>query len=104
MSELERDDAPKSTAAQSMLSLYLPALILGLGTSIAAPALPVYAKSFDVSFGVASLAIIVYGLGSTVATMPTGYLVERLGRRKLVRAGPMRTALTSSLSVPGRSF
>jgi MFS family permease len=104
MSELERDEAPKSTAAQSMLSLYLPALILGLGSSIAAPALPVYAKSFDVSFGVASLAIIVYGLGSTVATVPTGYLIDRVGRRKIVLAGPIMTALTSFLVVTAQSF
>lgn len=42
---------------QSVLALYVPTAILALGNGIIAPALPVYAKSFGVKFGVASIII-----------------------------------------------
>ena len=44
---------------QNILSLYLPAVTLALGTGIAAPAIPVFARSFNVSVGTASLVFIV---------------------------------------------
>ncbi len=103
MSEPEVAPAGESRH-QLVLSLYLPAFILGLGTSIAAPAIPVYARSFDVSFGVAALVLVANGLGSAAATLPIGYLLDRIGRRKIVLAGPLLTALTSFLVAAAQSF
>ena len=88
----------------TVLSLYIPAFILALGVGIAAPALPVYAKSFNISFGVASLVIIVNLLGGAVATLPTGYLVDHIGRRKVVLLGPILTAIASLLIASAHSF
>lgn len=101
---------PEDTAStrvisrHTLLSLYLPALILALGAGIATPALPVLAKSFDISFGVASLVIIVYSLGSATATLPVGYLIDRIGRRKVLLAGPILTALSAFLIVTAQNF
>ena len=103
MSQPDQGDAARG-ARYSILSLYLPALILALGTGIAAPALPVYAKSFDISFGVASLVIIVHMVGGAAASIPTGYLLDRIGRRKIVLVGPIITALTSFLIAAAQSF
>ncbi len=103
MSEPEVAPAGESRH-QLVLSLYLPAFILGLGTSIAAPAIPIYARSFDVSFGVAALVLVANGLGSAAATLPIGYLLDRIGRRKIVLAGPLLTALTSFLVAAAQSF
>jgi len=89
---------------QNVLSLYLPAVILSLGTGIALPALPIYARSFDVSLGVASFALVTYGLGGLVAGIPTGYLLDRFGRRNIILAGPLVTALSSFLVVIAQSF
>ncbi len=89
---------------ESFLSLYLPAIILGLGTGIAAPAIPVYAKSFDVSFGTASLVFIVYLVGGMVATIPTGFLIDRIGRRKIVLAGPILLGISSILVATASTF
>ncbi|HZU15338.1 MAG TPA: MFS transporter [Candidatus Dormibacteraeota bacterium] len=101
-------ERPGEGAAQAsrhtLLSLHLPAFILALGTGIAAPALPVYARSFDISFGLASLVVIVYLLGSLVSTIPTGYLIDRVGRRRVVLAGPLLTALASFLVATAHSF
>ena len=89
---------------QNLLSLYLPAVILALGTGIALPALPIYARSFDVSLGVASSALVATGLGGLVAGVPTGYLLDRFGRRNIILAGPIVTALSSFLVVTANTF
>ena len=41
-------------SSYQLLTLYFPAFILALGYSIATPAIPIFAKSFDTGFGVAS--------------------------------------------------
>jgi MFS family permease len=56
--------------------------MLALGTGIAAPVLPAYAKSFGVSFSTAALILIVQPWGGVVSTFPTGYLIDRIGRRR----------------------
>jgi MFS family permease len=89
---------------ENILSLYLPAIILGLGTGVAAPAIPVYAKSFDVSFGTASLVFIVYLAGGMLAAIPTGFLIDRIGRRKVLLAGPILLGISSILVATAQSF
>lgn len=87
-----------------LLTLYLPAVILALGNGIATPAIPVFAKSFGTGFGVASLVIVVHALGALFSTLPTGFLLDRFGRRPVLLAGPLLTALSSFLIASARSF
>jgi ACDE family multidrug resistance protein len=87
-----------------VLSLYLPAIAAGLGTGITTPVLPILAKSFDVSVGVASLVFIVHMAGSTASTLPTGYLLDKIGRRKMLLAGPLVAAAASFLIIFADSF
>jgi MFS family permease len=96
------DGAPR--ALDNFLTTYLPGFILALGTGIALPALPVFAKSFEISFGVASLIVVMNLAGSAFAAIPTGYLADRFGRRKLIIAGPVFTAITSVLVATSGSF
>jgi MFS family permease len=87
-----------------MLTLYAPSLTLALGQGIAVPALPTYARSFDVSFGVASTVLVAFAVGSLLAGLPAGYLVDRIGRRKMMIAGPILIAATSFLAAVAQSF
>ena len=89
---------------QNILSLYVPAFTLALGNGVAAPALPVYAKSFDVDFGIAALVIIVYEIGGLASTVPTGFMMDRFGRRRIRLAGPLLVALSSILVATAHSF
>ena len=89
---------------QNFLSIYIPAMTLAVGTGLVIPALPVYAKSFGVSFEVASLVIIVQQLGSTLSSLPIGLLMDRIGRRKVVLTGPFLLAISSLLSATAHSF
>lgn len=87
-----------------LLTLYLPAVILALGHGIATPAIPVFAKSFGTGFGIASLVIVVYSLGSLISTIPTGFLLDKVGRRPILLSGPILTAVSSLLIATAHSF
>ncbi len=86
------------------LSLYLPAIMLALGQSMVAPVIPVLAKSFDVGFGTASLVLIAAQGGMLAATVPSGMLVDRIGRRPVLLAGPVLTAFASFMTPLAGSF
>lgn len=80
----------------AFLSTYLPALVLAIGAGVALPAVPTLAKSFGVSFGVASGVITAFLLGNLAGTIPSGFLIDRFGRRVVLLSGPL---LTSAVSV-----
>lgn len=87
-----------------MFSLYIPALVLSLGIGIVTPVLPVYAKSFGITFGEASLHFVIYQLGALAFTFPTGFLMDTIGRRPVLLADPIITALASLLTAAAHSY
>jgi MFS family permease len=91
-------------SSYQLLTLYFPAFILALGYSIATPAIPIFAKSFDTSFAIASLVIVAHALGGLIAAVPTGFLVDRLGRRPMLFAGPILMAASSGLTALAGTF
>src|SRR5881398_2830698 len=74
--------ATRAFSWDTFLDTYLPALVFALGTGIALPAVPTLARSFHVSFGVASGVLTAFLLGGTIGTIPTGWLIDRFGRRR----------------------
>jgi len=89
---------------QLILSLYVPATMLALGQSMVAPVIPGLTKSFEVSLSTASLAFVATALGALAATFPAGYLLDRLGRRPVLLAGPVITAVASFMTPWSHSF
>ena len=99
--------APQGVSALSwnaFLSIYLPAAILGLGTGIVLPAVPALAKSFTVSFGVASYVVTAFLLGNMAAAIPAGWLIDRFGHRSVILAGPLLTAAMGFLTAIAHTF
>jgi MFS family permease len=94
----------KAVSWDAFLSTYLPALILALGTGIALPAVPTLAKSFDVSFGVASWVVTSFLIGNLAGTIPSGWLIDRFGRRPVMIAGPLLTAAMAFMVANTDSF
>jgi MFS family permease len=97
-------DGPRILSRQNALTLYIPSLTLALGQGIAVPALPLFAASFGVSFGVASTVLVAFAVGSLVAGLPMGFLVDRVGRNRVMIAGPVLIAATSFLAAIAQSF
>lgn len=104
LSDSQKIEASGVLSSYQFLTLYFPAFIFSLGYSIATPAIPVFAKSFDTGFGVASLVIVVHALGGLIAAVPTGLLVDHLGRRPMLFAGPVLMAAASVLTALAQSF
>ncbi|HEY2922341.1 MAG TPA: MFS transporter, partial [Candidatus Binatia bacterium] len=102
--ESENRDGAGILSEYQLLTLYFPAFVFALGYSIATPAIPVLAKSFDTGFGVASLVIVVHALGGLFAAVPTGFLVDRAGRRPILFVGPVLMAASSWLTALAQSF
>jgi MFS family permease len=89
---------------ETTLSTYLPAAIFALGAGIAIPAVPTLATSFDVSFSTASGVVTAYLVGNLVGTLPSGYLIDRLGRRSVLIGGPLITIVSALLVAVVPSF
>lgn len=80
-----------------LLSVYLPTLLMSLGQGVLIPTLPIYAKSLGVTFALVSIAVSAPGLGKLLADLPSGVLLERIGRRPSMLFGCGSVALTCLL-------
>ena len=89
---------------QLVLSLYLPATLLALGQSMVAPIIPVFTKSFGIGVDTAALVFVAYSAGALVATFPAGYLMDKIGRRPVLLAGPLLTAVGSFMTPFSHTF
>src|SRR5687768_2099766 len=98
------DRSPGVLSKQQFLSLYLPAILLALGQSMVAPVIPTFAKSFNVSLAEASLVFVVGQFATLFITLPAGYLMDKVGRRPLLIAGPVLTAFSSFLTPFSATF
>ena len=94
----------KALSWSAFVSTYLPALILALGTGIALPAIPTLARSFHVSFALATGVTTSFLLGNVFGTLPSGWLVDRVGRRKVMLYGPLLTSAMAFLVATAHTF
>jgi len=70
-----------------LLPVYVPTLLLSFGQAIVVPTLPLFARAFGVSFSLISLAVAAAGVGTMFADVPSGMMLERLGRRPMMLMG-----------------
>lgn len=78
--------------------------MLALGQSMVAPVIPGLTKSFGISVDAASLVFVAYSAGALVATFPAGYLMDKIGRRPVLLAGPLLTAVGSFMTPFSHTF
>src|SRR5688572_27161656 len=82
----------RATRAALLLPVYVPTALLAFGQGLLLPTLPAYARSFDVSFGWASLVLAAAGIGTLLADVPAGMLLGRLGLKPTMLLGAALTA------------
>jgi MFS family permease len=73
--------------ARGLVTLYSSTLLAGMWSMIV-PALPVLAKSFDISPGVAAQTMTALAVGRFVGMPVSGVVLDRLGTRAALTAGP----------------
>jgi MFS family permease len=61
------------------------AFLFNLGQGVLRPAMPLYLqRTFSANYRMVTLIPVVFGVGKWVANLPSGYLLERLGRLLMV--------------------
>ncbi len=70
-----------------MRTVYLPTLIMSCCSGLIIPILPVYARSFEISYGLVGLVLAAHGLGTLISDVPAGVLVRRLGHKRVMLLG-----------------
>ena len=104
-SSLDAPALPSGTRKRdTFFSLWMPAGASGLANGMIAPVLPALARSFDVSIGYASLVFVLQMAGSAVGTLPTGYMIDKFGRRSVLFLGPLITAGAAFMTAFAGSF
>lgn len=92
-------DLPRDVAVLSFV-----AFAVALGYGIAAPALPVYARTFGVSAFVASFVISGFALMRLLSAGPAGLAVDRFGERRVMSIGIWVVAGSSLVTALAQSF
>ena len=75
------------------LPVYLPTFLLAFGQGMLVPTLPLYALRFNDSFSLASLVVSAAGIGTVLADVPSGVLLDRIGRRRAMMIGTISIAI-----------
>jgi MFS transporter, DHA1 family, multidrug resistance protein len=75
-------------------------LLFNLGQGVLRPTLPLYLQQvFAANYQMVTLIPLVFGVGKWVANLPTGYLLDRFGRRRLMVGGLLVIAVCDVASV-----
>ena len=83
---------------QFVFSLLLPALLMSIGRGFTMPVIPLIARDeFGVDPAGAVLTIIAPMAGGVLSTLPTGYLIDRFGRRATLIVAPLVMGLAAFL-------
>ncbi|MDA0336474.1 MAG: MFS transporter [bacterium] len=70
-----------------VLSIWVPAACMALGSGLILPVLPLFALSFDASYSMVGLVLAARGLGNLAFDVPAGMAVRRLGVRRSMIVG-----------------
>ena len=87
-----------------LVSLLLPAFLLGMGRGFIVPVLPLLAIDFGAGATGAGLLIFVPMVGGVIVSLPTGYLMDRIGRRKLLISSTLILSVSALLVLRASSF
>ena len=79
-----------------ILPVFIPTFLLRLGSGLLIPILPLYAKSFDISYGLVGLVLAAEGIGHLVGDLPAAIVLNRIGRKSAMLLGVLTVALSGA--------
>jgi MFS family permease len=81
------------------------AFLFNLGQGVLRPTLPLYLRTvFAANYRMVTLIPVVFGAGKWAANLPTGYLLDRLGRRRLMVGGLILIAMSDLASAVASTY
>ena len=81
-----------------LFPIYLPTLILAFSRGMIIPVLPLYARSFGISYSLVGLVLAGEGIGRLAGDVPAGVLLRRLGKKPVMLLG-VGTLLISTIAL-----
>jgi MFS family permease len=87
-----------------MLGILTAAFFFNLGQGVLRPSMPLYLQqTFGATYRMVTLIPMVFGAGKWAASLPTGHLMDRLGRRRVMVSGLVAIACcdVGSVLAPG---
>ncbi len=97
MSSVADDSAPAQVKLpREVWSLIGANAVIALGYGVVAPVLPQLARHFGVSISAATFVITAFALMRLLAAPPTGFLVQRLGERRIYVSGVLIVAVSTA--------
>jgi MFS family permease len=76
-----------SNTRSIVLSLYLPTFFLSFAAGMLTPIMPLYARSFDISYGLVGLVLAAQGTGNLIADVPAGIVLSKFGHKVTMLIG-----------------
>ena len=91
--------------SKGRVAVLAAALLFNLGQGALRPTLPLFLQSiFLANYRMVTSIPMVFGIGKWIASVPTGYLLDRVGRRRMMGAGLLLIALCDVASVTTSAF
>lgn len=85
----------KGTGRQLPLEVLAAAFLFNLGQGVLRPSLPLFLQEvFAANYRMVTAIPVVFGAGRWVANLPTSYLLDRVGRRRLIVGGLLVIAVS----------
>jgi len=99
VSKAEKAAVPPRLRWHSPGAVLAGAFLFNLGQGVLRPTMPLYLQHvFAANYQMVTLIPVAFGLGKWMASLPTGYLLDRLGRRRLMAGGLILIALADLAS------
>lgn len=70
-----------SNTRNIVLSLYLPTFFLSFASGMLAPVMPLYARSFEISYALVGVVLAAQMMGNLIGDIPAGILLGKLGHK-----------------------
>ena len=78
------------------LALYVPSFLVAFAQGVILPTMPIYATKFTASLSLVSFAVAALALGTLLSDVPSGMILDKLGRRPALDAG-LQDAIVASI-------
>jgi len=99
------NDRPAATPSRVPVAVLAASFLFNLGQGVLRPSLPLYLQQvFAANYRMVTLIPVVFGAGKWVASLPTGYLLDRVGRRRLMVTGLLLIAACDIASAMTGSY
>ena len=89
---------------RTVITLYLPSLLMSFGQGMVFPVVPLLSAAFDVSPGLAAQVVTLITLGRVVGVIPAGVIVDRFGRTHAMASGATIVTISAVVAAYAPAF